>query len=125
MGYLTTITIHNDAFHEFKEHPEQFGNAIIEGIHKAEYHHKEVDVGFNSYANYISVQPPRHADDHTLYIHYGNTVLNLNPWNADFKELVERSPDIAENFVNEAEWIVKEAKKKIKQEKERRREKSS
>lgn len=123
MGFLTTITIHNDAFHNFEKHPEQFGNAIINGIGEASSKHKEVDVPFLGYANYISVQPSRHADDHTVYVHHGNTVLNLNPWNTDFKELVERNPDVAEEFVKTAEFIVKEAKKKIKEERNFRKQK--
>lgn len=122
MGHLTTIIIHNDAFHEFKEHPEQFGKAIIDGVYKAKLEDKQVNVGFNGYANYISVEPSRHADDHTVYVHYGNTVFNLNPWNKDFEELVNQNIDTAEDFVKVAQCILNEAKKKIKTERKLRKE---
>lgn len=117
MGYLTTIVIHNDAFHEFKEHPEKFGNAIIDGVYAAQREGRQVDVGFFGYANYISVEPSRHADDHTVYVHYGNTIFNLNPWNKDFEEFVSRDPEGAEKFVNVAQDILTNAKKEIKKQK--------
>jgi hypothetical protein len=123
MGYLPTIIIHNDAFNEFKKHPEQFGNAIIEGVYKADYEHKQVDVGFNGYANYISVEPSRHADDHTVYVHYVNTISNLNPYNADFEEMVKRNPDDAELFVDVAQGILDLAKNRIKKERKLRKQK--
>lgn len=110
MGYLTTIIINNDAFHEFKERPMEFGQAIVSGVYKAQRDNKQIDVGFGGYANYISVEPPRHADDHTVYVHAGNTVFNLNPWNDDFKELVKNNPEAAWDFINTAQQIVDGAK---------------
>jgi hypothetical protein len=123
MGYLTTVIVNNDAFHTFKEHVEQFGNAIIEGVYKAQREGKQVDVPFYGYANYISVEPSRHADDHTVYVHYGNTVFNLNPYNNDFEEIVKRNSDLADNLVKIAQRIVNSAKDKIKEERKLRKKK--
>jgi hypothetical protein len=115
MGYLTTVTIHNDALHAFRENPEAFGKAILEGIDSASMNNREESVGFKGYCNYISVQAPRHADDQTVYVHSGNTVFNLNPYNKEFKELAERNPDVLKSFINTAQFFVTSAKKKLKQ----------
>lgn len=114
MGFLTTITIHNDALHAFEKNPEKFGKAILEGIERANRERVEADAGFDGYCNYISVQPSRHADDHTVYVHTGNTVFNLNPYNEDFRSLLERNPNVAAEFVGVADGIVASAKEKIK-----------
>jgi hypothetical protein len=114
MGYLTTITIHNDALHAFEKNPEQFGKAILEGISRARMERKAVDVGFDGYCNYITVEPSRHADDHTVFVHTGNTVFNVNPYNEDFRELLARSPEVAAQFVGVADGVVAMAKEKLK-----------
>ncbi len=113
MGYLTTVILHNDAKHAFEKNPEKFGQAILDGMDKASAERKQVDVGFDGYANYISVEPSRHADDQTIFVHYGNSVLNLNPYNEDFKKLLER-PHILEAYVKSAEVTLKLAKEKLK-----------
>lgn len=113
MGYLTTITIHNDALHCFEEYPKEFGEAIFKGIREAQREHREVSVPFSSYANYISVQPSRHADDETLYIHSGNCVTDLDPWSEDFMDLIERQLDLAKSLLKKAKDIIKMAEKSL------------
>lgn len=115
MGFLTTVTLYNDALHVFKENPKEFAEALFDGIDLANRHHVSKSVSFKNHANYIDVQPSRHADDNTVYIHSGNSVFNLNPWNKDFEELINRDPDIALNFIKKAELIIKEAKNRQKQ----------
>lgn len=112
MGYLTTITIHNDALHTFEEHPEEFAKALFDGIHKANSARIATDVGFKGYCNYITIEPSRHADDDTVFVHHGNTVLNLNPWNQDFKELLSR-PSVAEGFLKSAEITLQCAREQL------------
>ena len=117
MGFLTTITIHNDALGAFEKNPKAFGEAILKGIKEANYKREEVSVGFENYANYISVQVSRHADDETIYVHSGNTVLNLNPYGKEFETLLTRDIGIIQNYTDRAEFIVNAAKLKIKQKK--------
>lgn len=121
MGYLTTVMLRNDCAHNFREDPKQLGERILDGMDRANREHKSVDaafvVGKGINCNPIEVQPSRHADDHQVYVHYGNTVFNINPWCEDFKELVGRNPDCAESFVKVAERMVKECKAKIKESK--------
>jgi len=112
MGYLTTIILHNDALDTFQKHPANFAKAIFDGINKANDERVQVDMPFEGYCNYISVEPSRHADDQTVFVHYGNTVVNLNPWNEDFKNMMQR-PDMAENFLKSAERTIKEARRSL------------
>lgn len=114
MGYLTTITIRNDALHDFRKDPANFAEAIFKGIDEANMNYTEVSVGFAGYCNYISVQPSRHADDETVYVHSGNDVFNLNPYGQDFERLQERLPEILEKKIKVAKSIIDSAKKKLK-----------
>lgn len=119
MGFLTTIVIHNDALGAFEADPLKFGQTILAGIGAAGVTGKATDMGFSGYANYIEVHPPRHADDTTVYLHSGNGVYNLNPYNKDMAELIERMPDVAESFIKKAQAIVNDAKRKLKEKKAR------
>jgi len=110
MGYLTTITIHNDAQHAFEEHPEEFAKALFDGIRQAERDYKAADVGFRNYGGYIEVQHPRHADDHTVYVHCGNCVVNVNPYEQEFKDLMNRCPE----FVAKLELVMKHTLQEVK-----------
>jgi len=120
MGYLTTITIHNDALHEFEENPKKFAEAIFEGIHKANRTGKQESMGFNGYCNYIAVEPSRHADDSTVFLHHGNTVSNLNAYNQDFRGLAERLPEVAKSDLEIAQRIITESKKFLKEQEKKK-----
>lgn len=69
MGYLTTFTIYNDNLDNIKREPEQFTNII----YKAACGVKQDYNGLN-----VITQSPRHANDDALYLHSGNTVINVN-----------------------------------------------
>jgi hypothetical protein len=114
MGYLTTITIHNDALDAFERNPALFGTQILAGIENASRQYSEVDVPFEGFCNYISVQPPRHADNSTIYVHWGGMVFNLNPYNRDFKDLAKSSPETLKKFISVADSFVKDAKRALK-----------
>lgn len=111
MGSLTTITIHNDALHTFQEHPKEFAEAIFKGINEANRDHSEATVGFMGYCNYITVQHSRHADDHALYLHAGNTVLSVGEYEDKFCEWAKRDPKAALAYLKNADWILNGAKK--------------
>ena len=115
MGFLTTITIHNDAQHAFKKDPEKFAKTIFDGIIQAQRANKQVDVPFNGYANYINIQPPRHADAETIYLHTGNGVINMNPWNQDFEDLYNYRPELVKDYIKKINFLVKEMKEKVKE----------
>ncbi len=114
MGCLTTITIHNDALHSFKADPSDFALAIFQGIQEAQDKFVAVDVPFKSYGNYITVEPPRHADELHLYIHTGNNVFNLAPWGKDFQRLAEQNPKLASKMLKQAREVVRASERLLK-----------
>jgi hypothetical protein len=109
MGYLTQVVIHNDALHAFEKNPEAFGKAILEGIIKANRANKQVSVPFSGYANYIDVEPSRHADHKVLFLSSGNCMTAVGKYEKDWKDLVERQPDLAESFLKTIRSLVKDA----------------
>jgi len=114
MVYLTTVTLYNDAHHAFKENSIEFVEALFNGIHRANRECKEVSAAVAGYGNYISIQPSRHADDETIYLHTGNAVVNMNPWSNDFQELISRDPELAEKYIKNMQQMVNECKEKLK-----------
>ena len=114
MGYLTTIVIHNDALHCFKQDPKKFAESIFNGINEAQETQKECTVPFEGYCNYIAVHPPRHADDETIYLHSENEVTNLNIYNEDFRQIAKSNPKLAKDLIRRAQRILTESKKHIK-----------
>lgn len=114
MGYLTTITLLNDASDQYDKHPDR----LVEIVHDAITNHKCIRNGGKSYeehignhCNAITVQRSRHADDHTTYVHMGNCVTEMSPWSADTKDLMERLPDVFDQYVSYMDQQVKALKK--------------
>lgn len=118
MGFLTHVTIYNDALEAFESDPEQFAKAIFEGIVRANQTNRATDVSFHTknsgYGGYLCVEPSRHADNSTVFVHHGNGVSNLNPWNRDFQDLLARNPEYAAELVKVAESVLKQAKEALK-----------
>lgn len=110
MGHLTVIVLHNDAEHAFREHPEEFGKAILEGISQAQRERKQVSVPFHEYANYISVEPPRHADHNVLFLSKGNGVKAIGEYEQDWQDLVKGMPALAKDDVKCALGLLQRAK---------------
>lgn len=109
MGYLTTITVHNDKIHSFREDPKQFGKDILDGMDKAYQEGKSYSVRGGD----IVVQPSRHADDTTLYLHWGNMVKSVNGYSKDFQLIIQNNPKLAEQMLDQAERIIKQSKKML------------
>jgi hypothetical protein len=114
MGYLTPVILLNDAMHEFREDPKLFGEAILDGVDKANRENGQVSVGFKGYCNYINVERSRHADHHALFLSMGNCVTVVGAYEKDWEDLIERNPELAGRMVKEAESILKFAKKQMK-----------
>ncbi len=114
MGYLTQIVIHNDALHAFEKNPEAFGKAIFEGINNANRERKQVSVPFNSYCNYIDVEPSRHADHVVLFLASGNGMIAVGEYEKDWQDLVKRNPDLAKDYLDHVRRLLKGATKALK-----------
>lgn len=109
MGFLTTITIHNDELGSFEDDPEEFGKAILHGVQRANYEHKSVSVHFCNSAP-ITVQPSLHADSPTVYLQFGNTIFDINEFSNEFKEICLREDkSLAKEIIKEAKSIIERA----------------
>lgn len=106
MGYLTTVTIYNDGLSLLKKHPEKFCTKLYEAASSMEP--KEFGVG--SFCNFANVQRTRHADDHTLYVHMGNTVVEVNAWSTNFQRMMETRPELADSYIQFIELSLNDMK---------------
>ena len=77
MGYLTTITFYNDAAHDLREHPKEVSKLIYDAQSGIQKNRGRDYDPIGSHVNPVIIQRPRHADDNTLYLHAGNTVIDL------------------------------------------------
>lgn len=117
MGFLTQVVLHIDALHAFRADPKAFGEAILDGIDKAEESGKQESVGFKNYGGYIGVEPMRHADHNALFISSGNCMHVIGDFEKDWQDLLKNNPEFAEKIVKQAGQILKQAKKSLKENK--------
>ena len=107
MGYLTTITIYNDGCDQIVKNKEKLADILYNAC-SGEYNNSRLHygntVGLGNYANLFTVQKPRHADDVTLYLHYGNTVI-------DVSEIKETDDWVINAAIIEMEYRLKHLKK--------------
>ena len=111
MGNLTTITIYNDGCHLIKEHPQEFAERVYEAC--SERKRKSYPVG-NHY-NLITAQGTKHADEHTIYVHAGNTVCEMNQWSDYTEDIMKRNPKFFKEMLDFMDSNVKELKKRYKE----------
>lgn len=113
MGYLTTFTVYNDDCHLINEHPKQFAEAITKAC--SQYHENVYPLG--NHCNLITAQGTRHADDHTIYVHMGNTLTEMNAYSSTTKELLEEHTKFYKELLNLLERQTKMLKKLMKEHK--------
>lgn len=77
MGYLTTITFRNDSYSEFERHPKKLVEEILKALNGTQIARGIDYFSIGCEVNPVILQKPRHADDTTLYIHAGNTVIDV------------------------------------------------
>lgn len=113
MGYLTTFTVYNDGVDLVKENAQDFANKV----YNAAVIGQVTDIEVGNFGNLVRVQKCRHADDHTLYVHMGNGVFEMNPYSQETKNLLERNPEFFEKVVKFLEREVKDLKTMLKESK--------
>ena len=102
MGYLTTVTFYNDGADELVKHPKELALILSKACMGVQINRGFNQEGLGYRANLITLQKPRHADDHTLYMHAGNTVIDID-------DLYKGKNKWA--FINQMEYHLKELKK--------------
>lgn len=71
----------------------------------------------------LIVQPSFHADDHQVFLHMGNTVLNVTAYSHDLVGLYEKMPDVAEDYVKRLNQMARDSRECLKRLKENKKEK--
>ena len=107
MGYLTTVTVYNDGLRLLQQYPTEFCQKLYEASGGME----AKNFGLGSRGNFANVQRTRHADDHTIYVHMGNCVTEVNPYDPKFKALMEQRPDFSDKLIKFIESELKELKR--------------
>jgi hypothetical protein len=110
MGYLTTFTVYNDGIDLVKKNAQDFADKI----HNAATSYEPCEIPLGSFANLIRVQKCRHADDHTLYVHMGNTVFEMNPNSAETQKMMKNNPKFFEKALDYLNNQVKELNEMLK-----------
>jgi hypothetical protein len=109
MGFLTTITIYNDGLGDIKKNPKQFGEEIVKAI---EHNYNEAQsIGVGCFANIAKIQHSRHADQHAVYVHAGNTLTLMAKETFETEKIFNNHPEFFEKLLNEMKYQVKELKK--------------
>lgn len=113
MGFLTTFTIYNDDADLILKHPKEFS----ETIHKATSSNESREYPLGNHCNFITAQKTRHMDDNTIYVHMGNTVVEMNNYSKDTDRIMKQHPEFFEKLLHEMEYQVKYLKKKYEEHK--------
>lgn len=92
MGYLTTLTIYNDGLDLLTKHAEQFASGVRTASLEAPAQQRPRDIAVGNHANLVKVQIARHADDHTVYVHMGNTVCEMLAYSPATENLMREHP---------------------------------
>ncbi len=118
MGSLTTFTVYNDGAALLDPRDPKNANnikAFVEGVHNAclgYYQNRNEDsFGLGNFCNMVEVQTPRHADDHTVYVHMGNCVTELNAYGQRTKNLFKEHPEFANKLLKFLKESVKDLTK--------------
>jgi len=101
MGFLTTITIYNDSADQLKKHPKELAEKLYSACHGIQLNRGYDYDSLGNATNIVTLQKPRHADDHTLYMHAGNTVIDV--YNA-------KSEWAIDTFISEMNYHLKRLK---------------
>lgn len=72
MGFLTTFSVYNDDCDLITKRPKAFAEAIYNACCD-----DKVSWRTNVFNGTVIPQSTRHSDDKTIYVHAGNSILNL------------------------------------------------
>lgn len=87
MGYLTTVTIYNDCADQLKTNPNGLAEDLYNACLSVQRNRGKNYLSLGNCVNGVILQKPRHADDHTLYMHAGNTVIDVYEMEYHLKRL--------------------------------------
>lgn len=80
MGFMTELSLLNDAWHAIERNPTQLVDAIKRGMNGAPGDTHGIHDGNSVYANPITTFPSHHADDPRVYIAWQNSFKSLDQY---------------------------------------------
>lgn len=117
MGCLTTFTIYNDGIDRIRDNAQDLADKLYEAASAG----RTTDyIGIGSFCNLVKVQKPRHADDHTVYVHMGNTVCEMSAYSEETLKTMMQSTDFFEKMLDEMARQCRMLRKQLKEYKEER-----
>ena len=109
MGFNTVIMFSNDAYDQFESNPEETMEHILCAMDNVPEERRHYGVG--NHANPMKVKKPRHASDTMIYVHCGNTLMEMSSYNEETEDLMKNHPEFFEKMLNHMEHQVKRLKK--------------
>ena len=98
MGNLTTITIWNDWLYDLVKKPKELTKLIEAHVSGgAQTIEKEG----------VKLFKPRHSSDHTIYVHMGNDVQEINCYSPETRALLRDHPKFFHQIMNYMEFQLK------------------
>jgi hypothetical protein len=115
MGNLTTLTIYNDGIDLIRTHAQEFADAVYAASNAVS---GPTTIGLGNFCNLIKVQPVRHADNMTTYVHAGNTVCEMSPYSSDTRRIMREHPVFFEKMLKLMRIYVKDLSEEFKKSQE-------
>lgn len=111
MGLLTTVTIYHDSLHDIEENKEEFMKQLLDAL-KGDRSGLFMDGNFSVGGGCCAkVHKTRHADEHTVFVHAGNTVMDMHGWSDEVAALAETHPNFFNDLLNEMQRHATQLKK--------------
>jgi len=111
MGYLTTLTFYNDGLSLLNTHAEDFSKKVYNAAISLD----DAVISLGHFSNFAKVQQSRHADDHTVYVHCGNTVCEMNGYSKETKQIMKQNPAFFAKMLYEMKKQVELLEKQMKE----------
>lgn len=108
MGYISVITLHNDAFNAAMSDTAAFGTATLTAVTGAEHSRQRVSASLGNYANYLNAYPPKHTSATALYMLHGGRLHDIN--SRAFDELRVTHPALVEEILHVASQCITQAR---------------
>ncbi len=110
MGFLTTLTIYNDELDLLKDHGKEFSDKLYDKISKNE----SGDLSLGNLGNFAKIQKTKDSNTHTVYVHAGNCLTEINTYSDKMPKLIREHPEFCKILLRELVLKTRELKNLIK-----------
>lgn len=110
MGIISTFSIYHDHLSDINDNKIEFAEAIYNACANPRTNYRS-----NVFFGTVIPQKARHSTDKTIYVHAGNTVVEMSIYSDTTKEIMKQSPRFFAEMLKEMEMNVKLLKKQYKE----------